>query len=228
MERRVNATATLASELAGRFDADGFLFLRAAVPEAWREPLRAAFDAGELPSDKWPVPRGEDWRHAQVDLEPVVHDVCRLPSMLAVARHALRRPFFLAQVEGREPMPGRGFQRPHRDGVDPARTHMLSALVFLDPFGPENGATQVVPGTHAGAGLARPAVENDPDAVTFRGEAGDILIFDANVIHGATTNVSGARRRSLLLSYVDLAHEESFRATRDLRGVRMEIEVFEA
>jgi hypothetical protein len=226
----LNASATqdLDPDLARRFDADGFLLLRGAVPTAWREPLRAAFDAGETPSDKWPVPRGRDWRHSQLDLDPTVLETCRLPIMIAIARHALRRPFFLAQVEGREPLQGGGYQNPHRDGVDPERTGMVSALVFLDPFGPENGATRAVPGTHRGAGLTRPALADDPAAVTFRGEAGDILIFDANVVHGATVNASGARRRSLLLSYVDAAHEENFRATRALRGVRMEHELFAA
>ena len=30
--------------------------------DAWVEPLRAAFDAGELANDRWPVPRGHGWR----------------------------------------------------------------------------------------------------------------------------------------------------------------------
>src|ERR1700728_4880555 len=87
----------------GRLDGDGFLLLRGVIPTGWIEPLRAAFEAGNLPSHRWPVPRGHDWRHALLDLDPTVQAVCRLPPLLAATHHILRLPFFLAQVEGREP-----------------------------------------------------------------------------------------------------------------------------
>jgi hypothetical protein len=42
----------------------GFALLRRAIPAEWLDDLRQAFDAGVLPSDRWPVPRGQDWRHS--------------------------------------------------------------------------------------------------------------------------------------------------------------------
>ena len=82
---------------ARRLDIKGYLLLRGAIPTAWIEPLRDAFEAGALPSEMWPVPRGADWRHAQLDLDATVQQVCRLPVMLAAVHHTLREPFFLAQ-----------------------------------------------------------------------------------------------------------------------------------
>ncbi len=223
------AIAPLGAEAAARLARDGYLLLRGAVPAPLIEPLRAAFDAGELPSDRWPVPRGADWRHALVDLDPAVQQVCRLPELLAAAGAILRQPFFLAQVEGREPMPGLGAQSLHRDGPDPTLTQTFSALVFLDPYGPENGATRVLAGTHAGPGLQVASGVESPDAVVLAGEAGDVLGFDANLLHGATRNACGARRRSLLITYAMLSLRTQWDRTRAIRNVRMSTdEVFDA
>lgn len=195
-------------------DAQGFVLLRGAIPADWIAPLQAAFDAGELASDQWPVPRRFDWGHAQVDTDPHVQAVCRLPVLIEAGHHVLKAPFFLSQVEGRAPRQGNLPQPLHRDGAG-CNGQLMAAMAWLDPYGPDNGATAILAGSHRGddAGAAAPEV--------LSGEAGDILIFDPDVLHGATTNHSGAPRRSLLISYAALTLLEQHRATQALRGVRL-------
>src|SRR5580704_16642408 len=125
----ITKVGQLAPDDAAQLDRDGYLLMRGAVPTAWVAPLRLAFDAGELANDHWPVPRGWGWRHALVDLDPTVQQVCRLPPVLAASCQLLRVPFFLTRVVGRAPRAGAGAQGLHRDGDDPSRTEFVSALV---------------------------------------------------------------------------------------------------
>lgn len=203
----------LQADEAAALDRDGYLLLRGGVPPAWRDALRAAFDAG---ADAWgehDAPRGAGWRHALVDLDDTVRQTCRLPALLAAAGQMLGGPFFLSQVEGREPLEGGGHQPLHRDGLG---QNAVAALVFLDAYGPDNGATRVLP---------RPLDTGEPDEAlsqVLSGEAGDILVFDADLLHGATRNRSGDRRRSLLLSFLPESERADDHASRAARNVRME------
>ena len=219
-----NPAAPLDPVLADRLDHDGYLLLRNAFAREV-EAMRPAFDEGVLASHLWPSPRGHDWRHARVDLDPTVRTICRLPLLIAAVRHKLAGPFFLSQVEGREPLPGGGFQGLNRDGEAGDSGRMVSALFYLDDYGPANGATRIAAGSH------RRRIEGDERledrAVVLEGRAGDILVFDINLLHGATRNVSGARRRSLLATYLVETLEASHETNRMLRGVRMsEVERF--
>ena len=202
---------------------DGYTLLRGTIPAAWLEALRTAFDAGVIPSDQWPVPRGADWRHSLVDLHEKVQALCRLPALLHAAGTLIGEPFFLAQVEGREPLQGGGHQRLHRDLSAQRPGDSAIAIAYLDDYGPWNGATRLVPATHRPAPGAPPFdFDDDTRSQQLSGTAGDILVFDADLVHAASVNPTGQRRRTLLISYWAEPLHPSHLATAALRHVRMD------
>jgi ectoine hydroxylase-related dioxygenase (phytanoyl-CoA dioxygenase family) len=206
---------------------DGYVLLRGAIPAPWREALAAEFDTGVKPNHEWPVPRGADWRHSLLDLSPTVQAACRLPELLSAVGTLVGETFFLAQVEGREPLPGGGHQGLHRDLSAERPGDTVLAIAFLDDYGPGNGATRLVPGSH------RPATvpfdfDDTSRAIQLSGSAGDILVFDADLVHAGSLNMTGARRRSLLMTYFAQPLYAAHQTTAPLRSVRMDAAWFDA
>lgn len=202
---------------------DGYVLLRQAIPAEWLDALRAAFEGGAKPSDQWAVPRGVGWLHSMLDLDSTVQAVCRLPILLAVVGELIGERFFLSQVEGREPLIGGGHQSLHRDLSAQRRGDTVNAIAYFDDYGPGNGATRIVPASH------RPADDesqlefaDESRSVQLSGCAGDILVFDADLVHAGSVNSTGARRRSILIGYFSESLHASHLETASLRSIRMD------
>ena len=202
---------------------DGYALLRGVIPAERLVALRAAFDAGVRPSDQWPVPRGIGWRHSLLDLDPHAQAVCRLPEVRAAVGELIGERFFLSQVEGREPLAGGGQQSLHRDLSSQRPGDTVSALAWFDDYGPWNGATRIVPGSHRPA-PGEPSFDfgDESRSVQLSGCAGDILVFDADLVHGGTLNPAGARRRSILICYLAEPLYAAHLETVKLRSIRMD------
>lgn len=92
--------------------------------------------------------------------------------------------------------------RIHRDLRSFSGTLPLMAqwLVMLDDFTEENGATQVLSGSHR---LANPPAQDEffRRATRVVGPAGSIVVFNSNLWHAAGVNKSDGPRRALTIAF---------------------------
>jgi ectoine hydroxylase-related dioxygenase (phytanoyl-CoA dioxygenase family) len=63
---------------------------------------------------------------------------------------------------------------------------------------------------------------DESQSVQLSGSAGDILVFDADLVHAGSRNPTGARRRTILISYFAEPLYASHLETANLRSVRMD------
>jgi hypothetical protein len=126
--------------------------------------------------------------------------VAILPQLLELCKRVLGDYFIVNQQNGiRNPPTNHGHQqaRYHRDlpyqHFVSSRPLAVNALLCLDPFTPENGATRVIPGSHK--------VEYFPDDRVVRSletvakvPAGAYLVMDSMLFHCAGVNTTNGSR----------------------------------
>ena len=143
------------------------------------------------------------YRHGEefVDLlgDPALAAV--LDELLGV--NHLLSDYSLNVVQPRQPVDGWHIDYPFNEM--PARVTGpvlgLQCVLALDSFSSSNGATQLVPASHARTD--RPEPDSVLDHVVFNGEPGTLLIMAAATWHRSGFNASTAPRSAVLMSFVE-------------------------
>lgn len=183
-------------------DRDGYLVLAGVLDDAALARTRTAFDAALAAGLRQGV------HVAVVPDDPALEGVTTHPRVLAAVAHVLGRPFVVASLGGRDPLPGLGQQGLHTDGCPPAPAGpflLVTALWLLDDFTPENGPTRLLPGSHRWP-RPLPKAQQQPEA-HHPGErcvlasAGAVLLFNGHLWHSGTRNGSTGPRRVLQGQY---------------------------
>ncbi len=153
-----------------------------------------------------------------------VADVVTHPLLLGAAEHFINAPVVYGSGEHARSVrpglriggsqliqigPGEGAQPLHRDHwallwryPDYGRQVRLQIMVAVSDFTDENGATQVVPGSHT---WSEGRVADPSEAVPAAMEAGSALLFLGSTHHGGGTNRTADQYRTGLTTGLDSA-----------------------
>jgi len=170
--------------------------------------------------------------YALVGLHRIFQDLVEHPRILAICDALLEQNYLLTASQAINILMGETPQAFHTDDLfyriaRPRRAVSVSTIWAVDPFTAENGATQIVPGSHRwsdaaigsllqaidfetvdpGARVPRPAPPL-PDAL--RGqvrdvtmEAGSVIVFLGTLVHRGGENRSRAARLALSNQYCE-------------------------
>lgn len=132
-----------------------------------------------------------------------------MPKVLERVRYVLGPEFKLSSLNARS-------ADPHSDCVQPLHVDVgaiadnkgywvCNTVWMLDDFTSENGAIRMIPGSHHCGKLPQQVLEDPsaphPEEVLLTGNAGDVVVMNAHLWHGATANRTGAHRRALHAFY---------------------------
>jgi Phytanoyl-CoA dioxygenase (PhyH) len=184
------------------FDEQGFYVFPSVVDAGSLSLLRALCD--NWSQDPSAIHQGGNQQLGEISTrhQPII-DVLHLPQLIDSAWHILRRPSRLNAVAFRAPKPGAGLQALHTDWMpraDALTSFVVTAILMLDDFTEENGATRVVPGSHRLLAVPRlfaTPSKRHPEEVNILGRAGSLLLFNGHLWHSGTKNESNTPRRAL-------------------------------
>lgn len=206
---------SLSAEDAQQLDEQGYLILRGVVDAAWLAALRARTgellqQEGAAAGSEFRQEPGSDRLANLVDKGECFEQMVMHPAVLDAAAHVLGDDFKLSSLNYRAALPrDQGRQPLHCDMglvADAKGYAVFNSVWMLDDFTPDNGPTRLVPGSHRSGQLPQ-AVLADPNArhpeeIVALGRAGDVLLTNAHLWHGGTTNHTVHPRRSLHGFYV--------------------------
>ena len=177
-------------------------FIDEATVDRLRNGLAPVFDAvGSRMSDDW----GQQTIHTHNLLAKTraVDELLVDDRLLSLIEAILGPDYQISGVAAMRPAPGDRRQHMHQDdGHYPIpRPHpplIVNTLIALDPFTAENGATEVVPGSH----LRTDRVDQDEPTVTVEMPLGSLLLWEGALWHrGGGNSTRNEFRRSINLNF---------------------------
>ena len=142
--------------------------------------------------------------YALLAKDPEFARIVEHPDVLEVLDERLLPAYLLSASLAINVHPGEtpeGFHRDNDGGpfADTSRIHGVSTIWAFDDFTADNGATEILPGSHLWTD-ERP-VDGDPRAIPVTMPAGSVLIFTGAVYHRGGANRSDSTRLAITPQY---------------------------
>jgi hypothetical protein len=199
---------------ARQLDEQGWLLLPTVMDAAWLADLRETsqrlleFEGAKAGAEFRQEP-GSDRLANLVDKGACFERLVSHPLLLQAVERVLGPDWKLSSLNYRAALPGEGLQPLHCDMGQVADSRgfaVFNSIWLLDDFTPDNGPTRLVPGSHRSGRLPHEVLADPlarhPDEIVTLGRAGDVILTNASLWHGGTTNRSARPRRSLHGFYV--------------------------
>ena len=129
-----------------------------------------------------------------------------IPEILASAREVIKGGIKIGGIDLRTPLKNKGFQRIHIDWLPrkykKEKYKGVVCFVFLDDVKKNNGPLRLIPGSHKFLGWPDKKInvyKMQKKEKKIIVKAGSVCIMNLNLWHGGSNNISGKRRKSILL-----------------------------
>ena len=137
---------------------------------------------------------------------PSIAPLIEHPDVLAVADQFLHPSYLLSAALVVQLHPGETPQAFHQDDAlgapaMPRPVQGVSTIWALDEFTSENGATDVIPGSHHWEGAPPPQEEMSEMGIPLEMAPGSVAIFPGTLFHRSGANVSESKRLGVTIQY---------------------------
>lgn len=141
--------------------------------------------------------------YAMLEKDPVFAELVEYPLILSILDEMLESDYLLSSCLAINCHPGETVQNFHRDnvggGADPTRIHGISAIWNFDDFTEDNGATEIIPNSHAWTDES--AKEDDARRVKVIMPKGSVVVFSGSLYHRGGANNSDKPRLAITPQY---------------------------
>lgn len=194
-----------------QLDEQGFLVLPGLIDAPLLDALRRRVDElfeeeGDRAGSEFKQEPGARRLANLVNKGEIFEDVILTSRVLECMAQVLGPRFKLSSLNVRSADPHGNSEQPwHCDSAaiaDDAGYWVCNSVWLLDDFTPENGATRMVPGSHRWHTVPPPgSYDARPDQELVTGKAGTVVVMNAHMWHGGTSNRTDAPRRAMHVYY---------------------------
>lgn len=187
---------------------DGYVVLDAVLDESELAAIRTGIDGLHAQAKADPLFRTGGTLHLDglLEIGAPFDRAWRSDRVVAEISALLGPDYRVSRAHMRSPLPGEGAQALHADFhalPSDGGSYVATAIVAIDDFTLENGATRLVPGSHRQLRLDAPKDHDSlhPNQRVVAMRAGSALIFSGHLWHSGTRNRSNGRRDALQIIF---------------------------